>query len=79
MTLDLTQVDETAEYDTEMLLGTADMDKSIIFPKDMHILTDPNVWIGHSAATTHATLHEQGMINSKTDAETFLVDTPLIC
>jgi hypothetical protein len=41
----------------------------LTFPTDQAFLSDPNVWIGDTAATVHTTPHFQGAIN-KRDATT---------
>jgi hypothetical protein len=37
----------------------------MMFPTDISILFDPNVWVGDTGATTHQTCHDIGLTNKK--------------
>ena len=45
------------------MLEELGMSASLSFPGQQDILTDPNMWIGDTAATVHMTAHKQGMIS----------------
>jgi hypothetical protein len=48
----------------ELLLSNMDRNTQIC-PEHQDLLTNPNIWIGDTAATVHMTPHEEGMVNMK--------------
>ena len=57
-------MDSSTEY--EVLFCTANVQKEQMFPDNMVLLSDPNIWIADSAATADMTFSNYGLKNSIT-------------